>query len=143
MMRIVGCFLKYNGKFVILLRHSHKPDGDTWGLASGKVEPGETDQNAMLRELHEETGYQATEHGLEHLGDYEFVSSSGEPYVFVTYRVELKAPYQVLLETSAHSAYKWVTAEECYEKADLIPDFHKLLRQVGYVAHYDKEVFKQ
>jgi 8-oxo-dGTP pyrophosphatase MutT (NUDIX family) len=132
-MRIVGCFLEYNGKFVILLRHSHKPDGNTWGLAGGKVELGETDQNAMLRELHEETGYQATAHELEHLGDNEFISSSGKSYVFVTYKVKLKDPHQVLLEASAHSEYKWATAEECYDKTDLIPGFHELLRIIGYV----------
>ena len=131
-MRIVGCFLEYNGKFVILLRHGHKPDGGTWGLAGGKVEPRETDQNAMLRELHEETDYKAAEHELEHLGDYEFVSSNYKPYVFVTYRVKLKDPHQVQLETSAHSEYKWVTAEECYDRTDLIPGFHELLRIVGY-----------
>lgn len=37
----MGCFLEYNGRFVVLRRHSHKPDGGTWGLAGGKVGPGE------------------------------------------------------------------------------------------------------
>ena len=58
-MRVVGCFLEYDGKFVLLLRHVHKADGGTWGLPAGKVEPGESDETAMLRELYEETGYKA------------------------------------------------------------------------------------
>jgi 8-oxo-dGTP pyrophosphatase MutT (NUDIX family) len=132
-MRAVGCFLEYDGKFVILLRHSHKPDGATWGLAGGKVEHKEADQDAMLRELEEETGYRAVASELEYLGDNEFVSSNGKPYVFVTYRVKLKDPHQVKLEESAHAAYKWVTASECYDMPNLIPGFHVLLRKIGYI----------
>lgn len=71
-MRIVGCFLEYDSKFVILLRHSHKPSGDTWGLPAGKVEAGEDDKTALLRELREETGYKADESELLHLGDFSF-----------------------------------------------------------------------
>lgn len=117
---------------MILLRHSHKPNGNTWGLPSGKVEPGETDQHAALRELYEETGYRATAQELEQLGEHEF-SGSDSSYTFVTYRVKLNNPYDVQLEMAAHSKYEWVTAEECYEKTDLIPDFHELLRIIGYI----------
>lgn len=56
MLRVVGCFLEYEGKFVLLHRHAHKPNGGTWGLPAGKVEPGESDTAAVLRELWEETG---------------------------------------------------------------------------------------
>ena len=132
-MRIVGCFLEYDGKFVILLRHNHKPDGNTWGLAGGKVEENETDSQAMLRELEEETGYKATFSELEHLGSYNFVSSMGSPYVFVTYRVKLDKAYDIKLEYSAHSKHRWVTPEECYAIENLIPGFHELLMLVGVV----------
>jgi len=50
-MRVVGCFLEYNDKFVIVLRHAHKPDGNTWGLPSGKIEQDENDTEAVLREI--------------------------------------------------------------------------------------------
>ena len=39
-MKVVGCFLEYDGRFVIVHRHAHKVDGDTWGLPGGKVELG-------------------------------------------------------------------------------------------------------
>lgn len=132
-MRIVGCFLEYEGKFVILFRRSHKPDGDTWGLPGGKVEVGETDGIAILRELKEETGYKAAPSELEHLGDFSFISSSNQPSIYVTYRVKLMTMHDISLEETAHSDFKWVTAEECYAETDLILGFHELLKLIGYV----------
>jgi 8-oxo-dGTP diphosphatase len=132
-MRVVGCFLEYDGKFVILFRHSHKPDGNTWGLPSGKVEASEKDEEAILRELEEETGYKAGPLELEHIGDYQFVSSGNKPYTYVTYRVKLHDLHDIKLEEAAHAEYSWVTAKECYAKSDLIPGFHELLRLVDYI----------
>jgi ADP-ribose pyrophosphatase YjhB (NUDIX family) len=70
MLRVVGCFLEYDGKFVVLLRRPEKPDGDTWGLPAGKVEEGESDKSAVLRELHEETGYDANLKELQYTRRY-------------------------------------------------------------------------
>jgi acetyl-CoA carboxylase carboxyl transferase subunit beta len=71
-MRVVGCFLEFENKFVVLLRHSHKPEGNTWALPGGKVEPGETDEQAVIRELYEETAYKAQTDELQKLGEYRF-----------------------------------------------------------------------
>ena len=38
----------------------HRPRYDDWSLPKGKVEPGETDEDAARREVEEETGYQCT-----------------------------------------------------------------------------------
>lgn len=132
-MRVVGCFLEYNGKFVILLRHSHKPDGNTWGLPGGKVEAGESDTAATVRELYEETGYQPDSKQLQHIGNFDFVSSRGQAYTYVAYRLTLQQPIDIRLEAGSHSAYEWVSPEECYAKQDLITDLDSLLRLIGYV----------
>jgi len=133
-MRIVGCFLECDGKFVILLRHSHKPDGDTWGLPGGKVADGETDEAAIIRELAEETGYAAQPAEVERIGQYDFISSRNEPYEYITYRVRARQLPVIRLETAAHAAYQWITPKACYAKSDLIADFHTLLKLVGYIA---------
>jgi 8-oxo-dGTP pyrophosphatase MutT (NUDIX family) len=36
-MEVVGCFLENDGEFLILQRHDNKPQGNTWGLPSGKL----------------------------------------------------------------------------------------------------------
>lgn len=130
-MKIVGCFLEYNDRFVILLRHSHKPNGNTWGLPAGKVEQNESNSSALLRELREETGYNADASQLEHLGEYEFGQDS--KYIFAAYRIILTRPYELAIEESAHAEYRWVTADECNSLPNLIPDFHELLRFVGFI----------
>jgi 8-oxo-dGTP pyrophosphatase MutT (NUDIX family) len=132
-MKVVGCFLEHDGKFPILLRHSHKPDGNTWGLPGGKVEAGESDEDAILRELYEETGYQAAPAELEHIDDYNFISSRNEPFVYGTYRVVLPYMHEVQLEETAHAGYKWVTAQECDALPNLILGFHELLRLTGHI----------
>ena len=38
----------------------HRPRYDDWSLPKGKVEPGETDEDAARREVEEETGYRCT-----------------------------------------------------------------------------------
>lgn len=132
-MRVVGCFLEYKGKFVILLRQAHKPEGGTWALPSGKVEAGETDIEAVIRELAEETGYKASPEELAHLGEFVFTTSTGAPYTYVVYRLKLQQPHVIQLERAAHAAYKWTSAEVCYNRPDLIVGLHELLRQFQYV----------
>ena len=131
-MNIVGCFLEYQGKFVIVLRHDHKPNGGTWGLPAGKVDPGEDNETAALRELFEETGYRATDSELEHLGDYDF-GPADKRYTFATYRVKLMTPHGMIIEDAAHAEYRWVTADECYALDNLVPDFHELLKTINFV----------
>lgn len=131
-MKIVGCFLEYDGKFVILLRNDHKPNGGTWGLPAGKVDVGEDTQAAILRELREETGYTASASQLEKLGDFEFGPKDSR-YTFSTFRVTLDKPYDIKVEGAAHADFKWVTPTECFALPNLIPDFHELLKLVGYV----------
>jgi 8-oxo-dGTP pyrophosphatase MutT (NUDIX family) len=127
--RVVGCFLEYDGKVLILLRHSHKPLGDTWGLPAGKVERGESDKQAMVRELAEESGYQASEDELEYIGHYDI----GQGNTFVSFHLKLTRPHKVKLETAAHSAYKWVTPEECYALPNPIPHLRNVLKFAGYL----------
>ena len=132
-MRTTGCFMEHDGKFIILHRHPNKPDGDTWGLPAGKVHEGETDEETMLREIKEETGYNATLDELQLLGSYhfEFPDLSLE---FPTYRLVLKQPISVLYSTDEHVNWKFVTAEECYAMQNLIRGFHDLLERTGYIV---------
>lgn len=132
-MRVVGIFLEYNDKFVLLHRHEHKPDGNTWGLPSGKVEENETDLDAALRELFEETGYKGTREELEHLGDFKFTSTSGVPFVYVTYRLKLTNPHKVIIEDNAHKKAVWVTVDKADKMNDLIYGLHELFRYVGFI----------
>lgn len=132
-MRVVGCFLEYDNKFVLVHRLPQKVDGDTWGLPSGKIKQGGSDIDAMKRELFEETGYQADDAELQLLSIGDFVSPRGDSITYVTYHAKLGAPHEMVLEESAHSEYRWVSIKEADAMDDLIHGLHDLFRIVGFV----------
>jgi 8-oxo-dGTP diphosphatase len=45
---------------VLLLRHRLWPEGQQWGLPTGYAKAGETFQQTIIREVHEETGLNVT-----------------------------------------------------------------------------------
>ena len=51
----VGAILT-DGEQILLIRRGHAPEAGRWSLPGGRVEPGETDEQALVREVREETG---------------------------------------------------------------------------------------
>ncbi len=41
---------------LLLIKRGHEPGAGLWSLPGGRVEPGETDAEALVREMREETG---------------------------------------------------------------------------------------
>ncbi len=54
MTEVVAALIFENGKFMICQRPAHKARGLLWEFVGGKVEPGETRQEALARECREE-----------------------------------------------------------------------------------------
>lgn len=51
----VLALIQRNGAFLSLQRSKGKDDGVVWSFPSGKVEDGETEEQALVREVQEET----------------------------------------------------------------------------------------
>lgn len=128
--RVVGAFIEHDGKFLILRRRPD--DGDCWGLPAGGVDEGETDSQAAVREIFEETGYRVEEAELEYVTQ---VDSEYPDYLceFHTFRLRLAKPIEVKHNPDEHTGCKWVTPEECYVMTDLIKGFHELIVLAGYI----------
>jgi ADP-ribose pyrophosphatase len=46
-------------EIVLVRQHRHAVGADTWEVCAGGIDPGETPEQAAMRELREETGYRA------------------------------------------------------------------------------------
>ncbi len=56
MVEVVAALIWNKNRFMICQRPSHKTRGLLWEFVGGKVEPGETKEQALVRECREELG---------------------------------------------------------------------------------------
>jgi ADP-ribose pyrophosphatase YjhB (NUDIX family) len=52
----VGAVIKDEQGRLLLIKRGHEPGAGLWSLPGGRIEPGETDADALIREMLEETG---------------------------------------------------------------------------------------
>ena len=52
----MGAVIKDAAGRLLLIRRGHEPGAGLWSLPGGRIEPGETDEHAVAREILEETG---------------------------------------------------------------------------------------
>ncbi len=52
----VGAIVRDGDGRLLLIQRGHDPEAGRWSLPGGRVEPGETDAQALAREMLEETG---------------------------------------------------------------------------------------
>lgn len=52
----VGAIVRDGTGRILVIRRGHEPALGSWSLPGGRVEPGESDQQAVVREVAEETG---------------------------------------------------------------------------------------
>ncbi len=131
--KAVGCFLEHEGRFLILERRPEKPQGGKWGLPAGGVLQGETEKEAVIREVREETGFSIPSEKLEFLKEV-MVDYSGRVVGFFVYCVDLESEIEIILESQEHQAYAWVTGKECYTRTDLIKGVREVLEKTGYAT---------
>src|ERR1022692_827706 len=60
----VGAVVTDSRGRLLLIKRGHEPGAGLWSLPGGRIEPGETDQQAVVREIAEETGLTVTCAGL-------------------------------------------------------------------------------
>ncbi len=104
---IAAGVIEKNGKFLIAQRAGNDQFRGLWEFPGGKVEQGETLQECLKRELHEELGIHAQ------VGDYfctvtfEHKGVTYDMCVFkvISYESEIRLNHE-------HLAFAWVTADE-------------------------------
>jgi 8-oxo-dGTP diphosphatase len=102
-----GVVIRHRAVTQVLL--VHRPRYDDWSLPKGKLDPGETEPDAAVREVREETGYDV--HVLGEVGRVRYVDRRGRDKEVVYYA--MRPTGEPTFEPGDEvDAVRWVAASE-------------------------------
>ena len=119
---VVGAIIKDGGKYLVGQRAAHKTQGGLWEFMGGKIEPGETPEEALARECREELARE--------IEGARIIDSVVHEYPEKTIRLTLLECHPKagsVPQALEHQVIRWVTQEEmrtmqfCPADAELLP----------------------
>ena len=122
---VVAALIWEGGRFLICQRPAHKARGLLWEFVGGKVEPGESKEQALVRECREELA---------------ITLSVGEVFMEVEHQypditVHLTLFNAAILESTPqmleHNDIRWITPEEI-PQYDFCPADEEILRKIQH-----------
>jgi 8-oxo-dGTP diphosphatase len=115
-----------DGERLLLIRRGHGPAAGKWSVPGGRVEPGETLAEAVLREVAEETGLEAMCDEL--IGWVERIDDDHH-FVILDFRVSVLDPGEPVAGSDAAEA-AWVPLDEVAE-LNLVEGLAEFLHEHG------------
>jgi 8-oxo-dGTP diphosphatase len=111
-LQCVGAVISDESGRMLLILRGHEPGKGLWSIPGGRIEPGETDEQAVIREVAEETGLLVTCGRL--LGTAELPGIAGATVIVRDYLAELAAgsAAQVAVAGDDAAGVRWVTSAE-------------------------------
>lgn len=103
-----------NGEYLYMRRSQQNSSSGTWTFPGGKIEDGETVEEAAIREVIEETGLETE---AKKVGEYFY--NVGELGKWEVYPVLLESDSREVEMTEEHDKYDWI-------KIDEIEDYNNL-----------------
>lgn len=128
MVEVVAALIWKNGKFMICQRPAHKARGLLWEFVGGKVEPGETKEQALVRECREELAVTVSVQD-------EFMSLVHE-YPDITIHLTVFNAYiaEGVPQLLEHNDIRWIPPKEI-KNYDFCPADNKILEKIAEVYH--------
>ncbi|HUI71517.1 MAG TPA: (deoxy)nucleoside triphosphate pyrophosphohydrolase [Spirochaetia bacterium] len=108
-MKVTAAVIEENGKVLIGRRKPGRHMGGKWELPGGKIEPGETPQESLARELMEELAIRVR---IQEFLCNAFYEGDGVSLELLVYRVQRLEGEPALLE---HEEICWVRPDELAE----------------------------
>lgn len=126
--RVVGCVMQHEDKILLLLRSAKETDPSLWGIPAGKVEKDESDVEAVVREVYEETGIQLKETDLENIGH---LPIEYDTFIvdFPMFHVNFDQRPDVVLAPREHIDLQWISPQQALELPDLMKDVDVIINK--------------
>ena len=120
---VVAALIWDKDKFLICQRPAHKARGLLWEFVGGKVEPGETKEQALIRECQEELAVTLAVKGVFMEVDHQYP----DLYVHLTlFNASILEGIQQMLE---HNDIRWITTQEI-PQYEFCPADEEILRKL-------------
>ncbi|MBQ6890070.1 MAG: (deoxy)nucleoside triphosphate pyrophosphohydrolase [Oscillospiraceae bacterium] len=128
MTEVVAALIWEGEKFMICQRPAHKARGLLWEFVGGKVEPGETKPQALIRECREELAVTVA------VGDIFMEVVHEYPDLTVQLTLFNATIAQGVPQKLEHNDIRWITPREipCY---DFCPADEEILKRIIEVCH--------
>ena len=120
---VVGAIIKDGDRYLVGQRPAHKSQGGLWEFMGGKIEPGETPEQALARECREELNLE--------IENERIIDSVIHEYPEKTIRltlIECKPKVGSTPRPNEHQEIRWVTREEM-DALDFAPAYRDLIRK--------------
>lgn len=109
---VVGCFLEYENKILLLHRQDHSSQGNLWGIPGGKLEKSETPISAAIRETMEETGFDISKQKITDLGKV-YIKYPNSDFIYHMIKCKpIDPPSGVKITFNEHKGFTWVTPQD-------------------------------
>lgn len=123
MTEVVAALIREGEKFMICQRPAHKARGLLWEFVGGKVEPGETKEQALIRECQEELAVTLT------VGDVFMDVVHEYPDISVHLTLYNAAIAKGIPQMLEHNDIRWITPSEI-PHYEFCPADEEILREI-------------
>jgi 8-oxo-dGTP diphosphatase len=107
--KAVLCYLKQGNKYLLLLKAKGRFGAGLWNAPGGKIENGETAEDAAIREVREETGLIVS--NLENRGSLEFYFGHGKVKPDWVAEVFTASEYSGAIKESDEGKLEWFSED--------------------------------
>ena len=128
MIEVVAALIWNNEKFLICQRPAHKARALLWEFVGGKVEPGETQEEALIRECQEELAVTLS------VGDIFMDVVHEYPDITVHLTLFNATIAAGVLQKIEHNDIQWISPTEIYNY-DFCPADEEILKRIIEVYH--------
>ncbi|MBN2531612.1 MAG: (deoxy)nucleoside triphosphate pyrophosphohydrolase [Spirochaetales bacterium] len=106
MQKVTAAVIVQNGKYLVAKRQAGGSLGKKWEFPGGKVEPGETPEQGLEREIKEEFAIKVK--AKKFIGSHQFKNEDKE-YELMAYFTDILSGTITL---SVHDEIRWITIDE-------------------------------